>query len=194
MRTLILIALAAHLTIPTDEMSQLDECIHHRFQDRTSFGMRRILPFQYHGVRQFRPENTTEKAVVNQLQENGYQVALYLAGRNVIKTSAPIQELAAYRYGVQGPAYITRVTNPSDVPRADALIDDSRAALEAFKTSQGYNIQKGAWTVAMRPLRATNEACIQCHNNAGASVKMNDALGVVMYVYKKEGGAAAIHP
>jgi cytochrome c len=37
----------------------------------------------------------------------------------------------------------------------------------------------------MRPLRATNEACVRCHNQTGAGVKMNDPLGVVMYVYKK---------
>jgi hypothetical protein len=146
MRTLILIALAAHLIFPSkpapDEISRLDECIHNRFQDRTSFGMRRILPYQYHGVRQFRPENATEAAVVNQLQARGYQVALFLAGRNVIKPPTPMQELVSYRNAVQGPAYITRLSNPSDVPHADALIDDGRAALEAFKTSEGYNIQK----------------------------------------------------
>ncbi|HEV2689917.1 MAG TPA: hypothetical protein VGV35_15265 [Bryobacteraceae bacterium] len=186
MRTLILIALAAHTFPPKqapDELSRLNECIQHRFQDRTSFGMRRILPFQFHGVRQFRPENATEQAVVNELQDKGYQVALFLAGRNVIPA---LQSMLApaYRYTVQGPAYITHL-NPQELPQPASLLEESRTALEAFKTGQGYNVEKDGWTVALRPLRAANEACVQCHNNMGASVKLNDPLGVVMYVYKR---------
>jgi len=188
MRTLILTALAAHLTLPPmqqpEELSQLNECIQRRFQDRTSFGMRRILPNQYHGVRQFRPENPTEQAVVNRLEEKGYQVALSLAGRSVATIPALAPGLAPSRYGVQGPAYITRLGNAQDLPGPDALFEESRAALDAFKASEGYDIRKGDWTVAVRPLRATNAACVQCHNSAGANVKMNDPLGVVMYVYK----------
>ncbi|HYL77721.1 MAG TPA: hypothetical protein VEU96_26135 [Bryobacteraceae bacterium] len=188
MRTLILTAVAAHLTLPPmqhpEELSQLNECIQHRFQDRTSFGMRRILPNQFHGVRQFRPENAAEQAVVNRLEEKGYQVALYLAGRSVATNPALAPGLAPYRYGVQGPAYITRLSNAPELPRPEALFEESRTALDAFKTGQGYDIKKGDWTVALRPLRATNAACVQCHNNTGANVKLNDPLGVVMYVYR----------
>jgi hypothetical protein len=188
MRTLILTALAAHLTFPPtpepDELTQLNECIQRRFLARTTFGMGRILPNQYHGVRQFRPENATEQAVVNQLEQKGYQVALYLAGRNVATVPALAPTLQPYRYAVQGPAYITHLRNPEDLPHSDALFEESRTALAAFKTGQGYDVQKGDWTVALRPLRATNEACVQCHNAAGSNVKINDPLGVVMYVYK----------
>jgi hypothetical protein len=190
MRLLILASLAAHLTLPVtapepSELNRLDDCIQHRFLARTTFGMGRILPDQFHGVRQFRPENTTEQAVVNQLDQKGYQVALYLAGRNVLDVPSPIPNLALYRYAVQGPAYITHLENPEELPRPDSLFDTSRTALVAFRTGQGYSdVQKGDWTIALRPLRASNDACVQCHNAAGARVKMNDPLGVVMYVYK----------
>jgi hypothetical protein len=187
MRTLIMAALAAHLTFPPnqkpDELSKLNECIQHRFLARTTFGMERIA-LQFHGVRQFRPENPTEQAVFNQLEQKGYQVALYLTGQNVITVPTPGLMLPAYRYGVQGPAYITRFRNPEELPRPDSLFDESRTALSAFKTGEGYDVQKGDWTVALRPLRATNAACIQCHNAAGSNVKINDPLGVAMYVYK----------
>jgi hypothetical protein len=56
--------------------------------------MQRILPNGYHGVRQFRSENATEQAVVDQLQQKGYEVALYLAGRNVAIIPAPGSLLA----------------------------------------------------------------------------------------------------
>jgi hypothetical protein len=166
------------------ELNRLDECIQHRFLARTTFGMGRILPDQFHGVRQFRPENATEQAVVNQIEKDGYQVALFLAGRNVLDAPSPAATLSQYRYFVQGPAYITHLKNPEGLPRPETLFEESRTALAAFNTGQGYDVQEGDWTVALRPLRATNQACVQCHNSSGARVKMNDALGVVMYVYK----------
>jgi hypothetical protein len=190
MRTLILMSLAAHLTIPVttepNELNRLDESIQHRFLDRTAFGMQRIAPLQYHGVRQFRPENANEQAVVNQLEQKGYQVALYLAGRNVLTFPAPAPVLAPYRYGVQGPAYITRLLNPEELPRPGALLEESRTALTAFKTGEGYDIQRGDWTIALRPLRASNAGCVQCHSQAGSRVKIDDPLGVAMYVYKHQ--------
>jgi hypothetical protein len=142
--------------------------------------MSRILPNQFHGVRQFRPENPDEQAVVNRLGQDGYQVALYLAGRNVLSAPSPDSLLQPYRYAVQGPAFITRL-NAEELPRPETLLEESRAA---FSKDQGYEIQKSGWTVALRPLRATSESCVQCHNVAGAHVKMNDVLGVAMYVYK----------
>ena len=190
MRILILASLAAHLSLPLptpepDELNRLDDCIQRRFLARTTFGMGRVLPDQFHGVRQFRPENADEQAVVNQLREKGYQVALYLAGRNVLTDPSRNPLVPSYRYAVQGPAYITHLESPEELPRPDSLLEASRAALQAFSTSQSYgDTQKGGWTVLLRPLRASNEACVQCHNAAGARVKMNDALGVVMYVYK----------
>jgi hypothetical protein len=190
MRLLILVSLAAHLTLPVTapepgELNRLDDCIQRRFLARTTFGMGRILPDQFHGVRQFRPENTTEQAVINQLDQKGYQVALYLAGRSVLDVPSPIPNLAFYRYAVQGPAYITALPHPEELPRPETVLEESRAALEAFNNNKSYgDVQRGDWTIALRPLRASNEACVQCHNASGARVKMNDPLGVVMYVYK----------
>jgi hypothetical protein len=92
----------------------------------------------------------------------------------------------AYRYAVQGPAYITHLKNLEELPRPDSLFEASRAAFAAFDAGQAYgDIQKGDWTIALRPLRASNQACVQCHNASGARVKMNDALGVAMYVYRR---------
>jgi hypothetical protein len=191
MRTLVLVSLAAHLTLPVptpdpDDLNQLNECIQRRFLARTTFGMGRILPNQFHGVRQFRPENAAEQAVVSRLEDKGFQVALYLAGRGVLSAPTLDPAVARYRYAVQGPAYITRLKSAGELPAADGLFEESRAALATFNTGQGYDIQKGAWTVALRPLRASNEACVQCHNASGARVKMNDALGVVMYIYRRQ--------
>jgi len=189
MRTLISISLAGSLTFavnsPPEEINRLDECIQKRFLDRKAFGMERVARLDYHGVRLFRPENATEQAVITALGQKGYEVALYLAGRNVTTTPPPLSELAAYRYGIQGPAYIRRFSDVKGAPSPASLLEESRNALKIFETGDGYEIQKGGWTVALRPLRASSPACIQCHNATGARVNMGEPIGVVMYAYKR---------
>ncbi len=66
----------ARLDSAPDEISRLDNCIQLRFLDTKAFGMSRILPMQFHGIRTFQPENATERAVVEHLRHKGYEVAL----------------------------------------------------------------------------------------------------------------------
>jgi len=163
-------------------ISKLDECIQLRFLDGKSFGMLRILPASVSGhlTRLFAPENPAEQKVIKQLVEERYEVALYLAGRN------PIRGL------VQGPALSTPIEKMDELPPAAALLSDSRRAFAALEIGSGYSINKGEWTVAMRPLRAANERCVQCHIRGAASFglkvpepKVGDALGVAMYIYSR---------
>ncbi|HWZ33894.1 MAG TPA: hypothetical protein VNX18_21290 [Bryobacteraceae bacterium] len=171
------------------EIARLDECIQHRFVDRTSFGMSRILPGERHGVRTFRPENPTEQSVVDTLRANGYQVALFLVGRNAM-TSSPGLGYDSRRLGLQGPAFITPLT--ADLPDRDALLAESR---EALRKGEPYTVRQGDWTVTWKPLRASDSACLQCHTSgiavlssplqtAGETLKVGDTLGVAVYLYK----------
>jgi hypothetical protein len=190
MRTLTFVLLMAVLPassghLPTtrnpelEELSRLNECIQARFLSRTSFGMSRIAvpAMQYHGMRMFHPENATEQAVVNQIQKKGYELAVFLAGR-VSSTPLPSR--------VQGPALVTNLRDAKQLPGSEDLLPESRAALASFQTGDGYDIRMGDWTVAMRPLRASNEGCIACHTarTAETGIHIGDALGVLMYVFR----------
>ena len=175
-----------------EEISRLDECIQRRFLAGDTFGMRRILPMQYHGVTLFQPENETERAVVDQLRRKGYEVALYLAGRNILTAQDnPPQLLNLRRSRIQGPAVITPA-QPSDFPPPDTLLADGRSALMAVQKGEGYDIRKTGWTVTVRPLRASNQRCVQCHmagpGGAEGGTKIGDPLGVAMYVYRRPPG------
>jgi len=127
---------------------------------------------EYHNARIFQPENSDERAVVDQIQKKGYELAVFLADRNVLP--------------VQGPALVTTFRDPKQLPASAALLPESRAALASFQTGDGYDIRMGEWTVAMRPLRASNEGCIACHTarTAQTDLHIGDALGVLMYVFK----------
>lgn len=115
---------------------------------------------------------------MNQIQKKGYELAVFLAGRSVLSTPLPL--------GVQGPALVTSIRDPKQLPGRMALLPESRAALASFQTGDGYDVRMGEWTVAMRPLRASNDGCIVCHTarTAQTGLHIGDALGVVMYVFK----------
>jgi hypothetical protein len=187
MRTTIFVLLAALAAVlmarnpDPDEISRLDECIQRRFLGIDTFGMRRVLPMEYHGVRVFQPANPTERVVVDRLEQQHYEAAFYLAGRGVL-TEAP--SLLGRRAGIQGPAFIT--PRHGEFPQPDTLLADARRALVSFQDSEGYDVQKAAWTVALRPLRASKAACVQCHTMAGAvGLQIGDPLGVAIYVYRR---------
>ena len=165
-----------------DVLSDLNDCIQQRFLDTRAFGITRILPL--HGIRQFRPENARERRTLEALEEKDFQVALFLAGRQILGPSNGIDP----RNGVQGPAYMTHFSNTADLPQPSAFLEDARAALAAFDRGEGYQIQKNGWSVLMRPLRAKSETCVQCHTAGSGGknehLRVGDALGVVLYVYR----------
>ena len=169
-----------------------------RFQDRTTFGMgrmgRRKQP--HRDVRSFTSENPAEQSVIDGLHAKGYEVLVYLAGRKIMQTP-PASTSNRHRYGVQGPALITNTSMPARPPSKDWLLAESRTALESFQIGDGYVLKRGAWTVAMRPLRATNSGCISCHTSGIASggegskdkLAVGDAIGVAIYAYRQVGSA-----
>jgi len=175
----------------TDVLSGLNDCIQQRFLDTGRFGINRILPL--HGVRQFHPANGQERAALDGLDQQGYEVALFLAGRQILKPSGGVSvggiPFIDPRSRVQGPAYMTRLVKDAELPRPDVLLADARAALTSFDRGNGFETRKDGWNVMMRPLRATSETCVQCHTRgvggANENLKVGDALGVVLYVYRR---------
>jgi hypothetical protein len=182
------------IPVTADPIAPLDECIQHRFLGATTFGMSRILPNRYHGVLQFRTENAAEQRVVADLAREGYQVAVFLAGRHVLDEPPAF---ASPRYGLQGPAFIANVTSAASLPDRDTLLAEARRAVQSFVGNEAQesrlDAKLGDWVIAMRPLRASSEACVLCHTvGIGTFIrddnhkpKLGDTLGVAMYVYHR---------
>jgi hypothetical protein len=197
---------AAPPTIKTAEpveITRLNERIQIRFLDRKSFGISRIgIPTYHDNVRWFMPENPTEEAVMQEIKKKGLEVAVFLVGRHALAASLgtigyggfpnetvrpqplTIASASIERAGLQGPVSFT---SPSDapLPETGSLLAEGRTALAAIGQGAGYDVRKGDWTVAMRPLRASNQGCIECHTSASYTPKPGDALGIVMYVYRR---------
>jgi hypothetical protein len=183
-------------TPQADPVARLNDCIQRRFLDARSFGMGRVLPYRHRGVYQFAPENTVEKEIVSELTKKGYQVALFLVGRHVLDTPVGMNA----RFGLQGPAYVANAI-ATPLPDNDSLLSEGRRAMESFIAKDdryaGYDVHHGDWTIAIRPLRATNDSCVACHRvgpgalvrndarNDARQAKLGDALGVAMYAYRR---------
>jgi hypothetical protein len=217
--TLLVNGAPLHATITEpDEIKELDRCVQKRFQDPAAisqrrFGMGRMgkrrrpspqppdgsspiadqsrLGTHHRDVRDFKSENPAEQAVIDAFQAKGYEVIMYLAGGNILE-QPPAKTQIQYRYGVQGPALITGKSMAEDSPSTRWLLAESRTALESFEIGEGYTMKRGTWTVAMRPLRAANSGCVNCHtsevarDNDGSKSELavGDAVGVAIYAYR----------
>jgi hypothetical protein len=96
----LLIAATANITSlvtpAEDPIAPLNKCVQQRFQARKVFGMNRVLPYRAHGIREFQPENVTELNVLTDLEDKGYQVALFLVGRYALDTPTGFGDRARF--------------------------------------------------------------------------------------------------
>jgi hypothetical protein len=179
-------------------ISSLNDCIQSRFRDVDErFGFRRIItPGQT--PHRFTPENAKELDVVRGLESSGLQVILYLTGRHVLRAKPPAADLPGdMPWGViKGPVLITTAGSATGAPKPMDLWDESARAMRAFETRDAYDFVQAGWNFAARPVRASEELCLRCHRGPGrasfapsadekSALKIGDAIGVVLYGYKK---------
>ena len=146
------LSLAAPLTIKVAapaEITRLDECIQTRFLASNVFGLNRIGPIHElmtHRMRVFTPENPIEQAVVDQLREKRFEVAVYLVGRGALE-ALPVP---TPRGGLQGPASVTLLAD-TRLPDADAIFSEGKTALANIGRGPGSDVKEwanGGWRCA----------------------------------------------
>ena len=187
-------------------LSLLDDSVQRRFKDiDKGFGYRRIIAAGSTPHR-FNPENPTELKAVDELRTARMEVFLYVAGRSVLGKRPPDTEPNAdSRMRIKGPASVTPMRidifadYEEDLPRPSELWDQARAAMLAFHISgDTYEFAIGKWRFSARPVRATEQSCLDCHDarvtakvlpslggpDLVMNAKIGDPLGVVLYAYE----------
>jgi hypothetical protein len=186
----------------TSPVDGLDYTLQERFRTLDGFGMARIPTVPQH-VYQFDPVTPDEKAAVEDLRKHGWMVGLYLGGRGLLRP--PLSESEWERAGkhstrraISPPLVISGQTTPEGLPKPWELQAIGRKALEASARSDRYTASLGRWSVDVRPIRANRAACFECHTAEGApddrqpgvgrqaDLKIGDALGVAIYVYRRQ--------
>jgi hypothetical protein len=195
----------------------LDDCIQQRFKDiDKSFGFRRIIRAGDTPHR-FKPENTKEFSSIGELNSKKVEVALYLASRSVLGDKPDDKEwnqdrLASTEQGVtpmsigRGTGFSRRIIkgpvlicakDKLDMPLPSELWEQSKKAMQVFATKDSFEFTLGNWQFTARPVRASEQSCLQCHlvdstavlarkpNEEPKQLKIGDPLGVVLYAYRK---------
>jgi hypothetical protein len=180
----------------------LNYSLQERFRTLDGFGMARIPAVPQH-VYQFDPQTPDEKAAVEDLRKTGWTVGLYLGGRGLLRPPLSESEWESAgehstRKAISPPLVISGQTTPKGLPKPWELQAIGRKALEASIRSDCYSASVGRWSVDARPIRANRAACFQCHTAEGvlndqqvgagrqAELKIGDALGVAIYVYRRQ--------
>jgi hypothetical protein len=150
---------------------------------------------------------------VRELKRAGYEVGLYLAGRAILDDAPERPRLAKTRFGFgltgqafSGPIFVG--PGVKRLPTAASLWDGTRRALESFAAgAERHEFTTGRWQVEARPVRASADSCLRCHNTdyrqvygvteagarfsriepTGDPLKLGDPLGVLVYAYRKKG-------
>jgi hypothetical protein len=74
------------------------------------------------------------------------------------------------------------------------LWDESARAMRAFEKRDAYDFVLAGWNFTARPVRASEDLCLRCHRgpvraslvaaaDPGNTLKIGDAIGVVLYGY-----------
>ena len=146
----------------------LNDRIQERFLDvDNGFGISRLMRPRS-GPHRFEPENVREMAVVRDLERANVSALLYL-GSAQRKIKGPVLVTGA------GGALADALTAPD----AEGLREPLTSALQAFKKVETFEFGRPGWKFIARPVRASSETCLRCHN-----VALGEAIGVVMYGYR----------
>lgn len=165
-----------------------------------SFGEHFVPRFD--STRDFKPENDRENKALAALEAVPVQVGFYLFGRAIVDSGI---EMHSYR-ALKGPGAVTRgtprpewyPTSVNTVAPPDALPDWktvyplAQRAMKSFDDGgTGFETSIDSWQIAARPVVASQERCVACHNAPGfrtrAPVALNQAVGGVLYAFRRAG-------
>jgi hypothetical protein len=163
-----------------------------------SFGQP-FLPL-FNVTRDFEPENNAENDALAELEASRVQVGLYLFGRAILNSSVDVPNYralkgpAAMTQGAPRPRWYPTGENPAALP--DALPDwkaiyplAQRAMKSLADGGSGFDTSLGTWKIAVRPVVASQDRCVACHNSTadgtGWPVEMHQTLGGLIYAYRR---------
>ncbi len=177
-------------------IDRFDDCVQTRFVQPLpeTLGMSRIFRPSSFGrhfqpnlttERDFQPENPTEAKILAALEQQHIQLGVYLFGVAIGKEDP---QTLSYR-ALKGPAIVTKGTPRfGSIPGWNTVYPIASRAMKSFQDGgAGFETTLGSWTVAARPVIASRETCVGCHNR---SVEINQPIGGLIYAFKRTTGPA----
>lgn len=185
-----------------------DRTIQQRFLTAPFFGYARIAPAQPTGprpghVESFSPGTPEEYAAVAAFKKEGWDVGLYLFGRRVeARTKTKAENDYDIRYRLFNPIPVTPGLKRSSFRKQKKLANEVKRAFLEFQKLDSPNANEmrfeiGDWSYIARPVRASNQSCLECHKDQVITAKVaegkfmarprriGDVNGVLFYALRK---------
>ena len=187
------------------ELDAFDQVVQKRFHSVIGFGVTRVAT-----ERQFVPESLEEKEAVKQLKRAGYEICFFLAGRGILQDIKESERVSHAEFGhrwghvMSGPVFLSD-RKLKALPEARVMWEPARQAFRKFSEGASrYSFEANGWQIEARPVRASEERCLQCHGHdilityppeGGTSYKkdternnlrVGDPVGVLLYVHKQK--------
>jgi hypothetical protein len=173
-------------------LGALDRHVQERFKDTDKgFGFARMLPnwafetdesgqrrlrqhilgrpVQALAAPSFEAENASEQAALRDLEQEGITAILYLGSRQAVVKGPVVLTPAATGDAASAPAF----PNPSELRAPGAR------ALNAFGGTESYAFSASGWEFIAKPVRASAQSCVECHDAA-----LGQVIGVALYGYR----------
>lgn len=193
-----------------DLINRLSKCVEERFANPApqSLGMSRVAFPNSFGAhfrpdftlrRDFEPQNGVEREVVAGLEREGIQAGLYVFGLAVATSDGgrldfrALKGPAAVTSGTPRPSWYPPQTKPDHatqgaLPDWEAVFPLARRAMRSFQDGgKGFESKLDSWDIAVRPLIATQERCVACHNSPAYTrvAALGQPLGGVIYAFRQ---------
>ncbi len=167
-------------------------------------------------LRDFKPENQTESSLLAEMDHRQMQLGLYVFGLEVVSSEPAalnfraLKGPAAITVGTPRPLWypasiedsghlvapplislksesLNRTVAKDALPDWLDIYSTARGAMKSFQDGgKGFETQVGRWTVAARPLLASDARCLVCHNSmTRGKVELQQPLGGVLYAFRR---------
>lgn len=158
---------------PSDTLAALDRVVQKRFAvvPAQDFGLTRLATPGH----RFKAITQEEKAALDGLTKEGRPVVLFIVGRQAHRK----------KRGAEAVLMTRSAAYPRDLSQAQLKIAANQAFRD-FKTRSGTKLRLGAWDIVAVPVRASQQACVDCHKSGGdKQLRLGEPLAVAMYAYAR---------
>ena len=90
---------------------------------------------------------------------------------------------STHHQSLSGPIRIaTDLTGKEEIPDLPKLREGIQRSIFVLKAGRSHTFRAGDWEVVARPIRATAQKCLSCHQDErGRPARLNDTLGLALY-------------
>lgn len=166
-------------------IERFDRQVQQRFLTEPNFGFARLVivskaPDNPH-FKHFSPYGAEEVESIRAFEQDGWKTSIYLFGKRTTPKIVKGKETDefAINYRLFDPIPVTSKLKEKNLPKSLKLLKEVKKAFLAFQTPDSpneneYAFEIGKWSYVAKPVRASQQSCVQCHKDHVVTEKLGD--------------------